>query len=104
MEVRRLLKAALDEPQISRSKLDPYAGVIAILRQRKKWDFRRIAAWLRQKGCSVSHGWLSEWYKNRKPKVSFEPAESGSTKSFVVPLTARIKETPDLSLKDPEDL
>lgn len=99
-----MLKAASDETEGLRSKLDPYAGVIAILRQRKKWNFRRIAAWLSKEGCSVSHGWLSVWYKSRKPRVPDEAPVSKPTKPFVVPMTARVMEKPDLSLNDPEDL
>jgi hypothetical protein len=98
-----LYQAALnEEEEQARSKLEPYASAIAVLRQRKEWKLRRIREWLHEKGCDVSIGWLSEWYKGCEPELP--GAEAKPRKPFVVPIGGRRTETPDLSLNDPEDL
>ena len=59
-----IVAAQREEARATRSRLEPCARVIFILRE-KRWSFAAITAWLAQHGVHAAESTVSRFYRNR---------------------------------------
>ena len=66
----RLVEMAMEEAD--RRILDDYADAIRVLRDDKRFTFREIAQWLKQKGVQTDHNSVYRAYRKHLPPEAAE--------------------------------